>query len=776
MENGSLLWDLIELAGHLRQERLFVLSEQTHLQELNEKVVTASSELAQVAWVTAQQRVNLNRLILSCPDATPATCCRRARALESTHFVDAHKILGYQNCSSYGELLQTLRDSPRLLAHCLLAGDRLIPDEMPGVVQSLIAGLYASCVLPQDKSIVLQVLSHLITLQLLPSEYPRRLLRQGSCAFSRLYSSFHEGLFSGKLFLTAALHSPILQLLMLEEKHLDIDPEKAIMRLSHDEKLRRFGVEGSEEYKLEVERHKRWTISNLVAITKNFISSLHDNLHCFPSAVCWLVGQIYARLTNSNKLQEREVFCMCTDVVFTMFVCPAIVTPEPYGIMDAPISAVARFNLIQVAQILQMLAMLKYQQVDPKVKDLYSQFDKDCVSSIIDSMIEGSIISDNPQVGDNMNLQGLCRSAALFTEAELHSLVSFLRTVANEANSEDTKLQKELAKLLRQIPEQIVNGHSKPNVSPDVPQKKHNILSKGKARAHNGNAFETSAEEEDVVGEKVLVIPFNTNTKPFVGLDSEQKIQILAMEKDANRTTQGAETDRQERAEGQEKRTRFSLSHDDGSIGNTSDNLEVVSEAPSNHSVASSLELETEDQNDNLSDMVSANVSGRGSPNISEGDEIGQVGTSTRQQLDFNPPPPPNKHSRFDIDEKFGKFEIKTLIEGADETVSLVSDTWSTDVLASDSETIEQPLLQAQLSLPDHQQLSGPQVCKLMDVSETASEAWSTDVVASDSERLTEVDTDDTASVARSDDTGRSEVESRGDPEAVEDPQSGQAS
>lgn len=86
---------------------------------------------------------------------------------------------------------------------------------------------------------------------------------------------------------------------------------------------------------------------------------------------------------------------------------------------------------------------------------------------------------------------------------------------------------------------------------------------------------------------------------------------------------------------------RFSLSHDEGSIGNTSDNLEAVSEAASNHSVTSSLEMETEDQNDNLSDMVisniislrnfsnnfilnaifenqvSANVSGRGSPNIS---------------------------------------------------------------------------------------------------------------------------------------------------------------
>ncbi len=72
-----------------------------------------------------------------------------------------------------------------------------------------------------------------------------------------------------------------------------------------------------------------------------------------------------------------------------------------------------------------------------------------------------------------------------------------------------------------------------------------------------------------------------------------------------------------------EKRTRFSLSHDDGSIGNTSDNLEAISEAASNHSVASSLEDEPVDPdaedpiNDNLSDMVSANVSGRGTPNVS---------------------------------------------------------------------------------------------------------------------------------------------------------------
>lgn len=50
----------------------------------------------------------------------------------------------------------------------------------------------------------------------------------------------------------------------------------------------------------------------------------------------------------------------------------------------------------------------------------------------------------------------------------------------------------------------------------------------------------------------------------------------------------------------------------------------------------------------------------------------------------------------------------------------------------------------------------------MLDTSETASQsdAWSTDVLASDTERLQDVDTDDTASVARSDDTARSEVDS----------------
>lgn len=41
--HGTLQWDILQLAGHLRQERLFVSAEQQNLQNLNEKVSTVQS-------------------------------------------------------------------------------------------------------------------------------------------------------------------------------------------------------------------------------------------------------------------------------------------------------------------------------------------------------------------------------------------------------------------------------------------------------------------------------------------------------------------------------------------------------------------------------------------------------------------------------------------------------------------------------------------------------------------------------------------------------------
>lgn len=133
--------------------------------------------------------------------------------------------------------------------------------------------------------------------------------------------------------------------------------------------------------------------------------------------------------------------------------------------------------------------------------------------------------------------------------------------------------------------------------------------------------------------------------------------------------------------------------------------------------------------------------------------------------------------ARSDIDDKFCKFEINKLVE-VDETISIISDTWSTDVLASDSETIEPsdcernfstPLIPSAVVLPgdnNFDPLSNSQHLpsnSFLDTSETRSEsAWSTDVLASDSEKMAELDTDDNQSIAANSDitdAGRSDSE-----------------
>ena len=71
-------------------------------------------------------------------------------------------------------------------------------------------------------------------------------------------------------------------------------------------------------------------------------------MHCFPKTLSWLVRTLYEVLQSSKKADSREVSAICVDLVVAFFLCPALVTPEPQGICDAPISHISQFNLIQV--------------------------------------------------------------------------------------------------------------------------------------------------------------------------------------------------------------------------------------------------------------------------------------------------------------------------------------------------------------------------------------------------------------------------------------------
>lgn len=592
----------------------------------------------------------------------------------------------------------------------------------------------------------------------------------------------------------------------------------------------RFGQEGTDEYAEKFKEFRHKTINALYDLTELFIKSLSNNWAMFPSTMRWVV-QTMCHLLKSVHVNDKDINDILTDMIFTNFICPAVVSPDLYGISDAPISENARMNLIQIGQILQMFALMKHEDIDPKYVELFGMFDRNIISELMEQLLETeNDIRVSSMAIPHQNDFG--RGHVLVTQNELNIFVDFLRIVLdNDELTISSEDRRKLNKILEQLPsklETVLNGDQSTSSNPvltstenqsktkqliNLGKTTRNKLAKsislnvGSGNNDNNDEYAANVNLNGSIGlnnnvyhsdgsENVLMIPIAISEENKFQLLTEQ--EVLNMNNISNeiepglteqnvgtldKTNNVAFDDELGAVMPTRKHTRFSLLQDDQSIGN-SDNLEVVSEAPSNHSVTSSLELEENDQNlnDNLSDMVSANVSGRGTPNISGRDTpSSQVTEGENAQI---PTPQMAKilnKARSDIDDKFCKFEIKKLVEG-DETISIISDTWSTDVLASDSETLEPvenernfstpliPSIDTPLSavvLPgdnNFNPLANPQLrANFLDASDTRSEsAWSTDVLASDSEKMTEVDTDDNQSIAKSDTTDANRSE--GDP------------
>ena len=375
------------------------------------------------------QRENLEGLILSRQDYSPNYCCQRANLLLQTQFVDAYKLLSH-HMVSYSEFLVAIRNRPNLLAICLAAGDKASHPNMQVIIDSVFSGLLGSCLLNEDERLMMEVLKKLVDIQLISAANPRKMLRHGSCSLSRLYKAFSEQLFSSKLFLTSALYEPILQLLTDDEVFLDIDPSKAAIRFPAEERLRRFGLPGTEEYDRNLKAHRQYIIGKLVAHAKRFITGIQRNFQRFPPHLASIMRYLFLKMTEASNMETKDIYAVCVDMIFTLFICPAIVDPEPMGIIDMPISYIARFNLMQVAQILQVLALWKWEEINPQLMDLYSEFDRQSASKLVENVLESFV--DPPASGFDSS-QDSFRLAVLLTADQLQEMVEWLRKLSSQS-------------------------------------------------------------------------------------------------------------------------------------------------------------------------------------------------------------------------------------------------------------------------------------------------------------------------------------------------------
>eukprot|EP00063_Salmo_salar_P040869 XP_014015704.1 PREDICTED: GTPase-activating protein and VPS9 domain-containing protein 1-like isoform X5 [Salmo salar] len=702
--------DIHTLAHHLKQERLYVASEKQLIQRLNGDVLKTAERLYRAAWITKQQRINLDRLILTSAEASPAECCQHAKVLEDTQFLDGYKTLGFQE-SIYGEFLGRVRENPRLLASCLVAGERLNQEHTQGVIYTVFTSLYGNCIMQEDERYLLQVLRYLVEFELKESDNPRRLLRRGTCAFSILFKLFSEGLYSAKLFLTATLHEPIMQLLVEDEDHLETDPSKVTERFTPAQQERLFGEKGSEGYRQKVAAAVEANEAKLVTLVNKFIGYLKQNTYCFPHNLRWIVSQMYKTLSCVERLEVGEVRTMCTDLLLTCFICPAIVNPEQYGIIsDAPINEVARFNLMQVGQLLQQLAMAD-DDGDPRRKNSLAKFDKSCVAAFLDVVIGGRAVETPPMSSMNL-LEGLSRTVAYMTHSQLLCLVDFVRSVmaGDHLREEEHML---LETMLANVPQsRTVKSNSleltpsnTPQLSPaTTPANKKNrnigqqlatswdsttttlsahiplvtpFASRSRSRselAQQGEAEASSLESlQEVMPEEVLVISLGSSPQTIPGMMSENEVLTMQLTDGSQGDTPADDTKHHGKPD---KTLRFSL---------CSDNLEGISEGPSNRSNSvSSLDLEGE----------SVSELGAG--------PSGSNGVEALQLLEHE-----HATTQDNLDDKLRKFEIRDMMGLTDDRdiSETVSETWSTDVLGSDFDpNMDEDRLQEIAEAPDLKQ------------------------------------------------------------------------
>lgn len=78
-------------------------------------------------------------------------------------------------------------------------------------------------------------------------------------------------------------------------------------RFPQEERLKKFGAEGTSEYYKRLAEYRKWTNSRLVSVTNRFVTSLRENMHCFPFGICWLVRQIADLLSKSANSDPKEV-------------------------------------------------------------------------------------------------------------------------------------------------------------------------------------------------------------------------------------------------------------------------------------------------------------------------------------------------------------------------------------------------------------------------------------------------------------------------------------
>uniref|UniRef100_H2ZEQ6 VPS9 domain-containing protein n=1 Tax=Ciona savignyi TaxID=51511 RepID=H2ZEQ6_CIOSA len=701
---------LLELVRRLHEERLFIKSEQDTIWKLNEEVRQNSETLSHTFWITRQHYLNLSRLIVNSTQDTPALCNRRSKQLDNIEFVDGYKELGYQE-SMYGQFVEAFINNPTFAAACLAYGDKLGLDSTADVARTMVTGCYGSNIIRDDHKQLLELLETLMLLQLATIEQPSRMLQKGTSAFCTVFRLFAESLSSGKLFLMSALHEPIMEILMDHELFLETNPQKVLARLSQHEIMKRFGKEENPSFKEKLKQHVDRTEQALMDICSTFVDSLLRTMNCFPQSLGWVISRAFHIVKDSGLISESEARSLSADFLLHQFVCPAV-NPELYGVIeDVPLSDLTRFNLMQIAQVLQVMA--HWNKSSQQNDSFYSKLDKGPMQRLIDTVISLSHPDTTP---DNMAAQQSYVNRSIFiTTQQLVQIIRFLTDLQkSDVRGVD---QTTLANILSQLPDnppasiikEMLHQNSTQHLEDDGKQLFRENSSTISHRNKHGHSHRNKQQDFNI----------NTNptiSSPTVGTSQTAPKWVLVI--------QLSNSSASEQLPGTLSESEDGISRTSGS---SSIDLDQQGEVPADDT--SSIHAVSSHGNQVTKNKIMTFFSGVGaSVTHANNDEALKA---LRRKLPT---------SRESIEDKMRKFEIRQELGVLDAR----SETWSMDVYASDSEApTEQDSQSERLNEiaegpPDRLRASNngsiSSFLALARDEDSRSDVWSVEVLPSDSE------------------------------------------
>lgn len=105
-------------------------------------------------------------------------------------------------------------------------------------------------------------------------------------------------------------------------------------------------------------------------------------LPMLPPNLNWIIRDIFCSLYEVvDDVSAIELSHACKDMIVSNLICPAIISPQKFGVVDndVRVGTIVNHNLVQIAMIIQMISLREFESPPEEYKEFLSQCRVSCL-------------------------------------------------------------------------------------------------------------------------------------------------------------------------------------------------------------------------------------------------------------------------------------------------------------------------------------------------------------------------------------------------------------